>query len=697
MNTQVSDLFVQSRQFTQSGQLEEAARIYNQILALEPDNPVAHVELGMIALKRGQQELAIDCFSKAIEIDPNQPDSHNILGIALSKAGDLPAGAHCFRQAIELGAGNALVHSNLGSNYKDQGKWVEAVACYRKAISLDPQYLGAYVNLGELLRHHGELDAAAEIYRQALSIDPDLVKIQSGLASTLHDMRNYHEAATIFKKIAANHPDFPGVHNDLGVALMNIGNFGEAIASFKTAIVKTPNFAFAHNNLGGALMAQNELDAGIVCFRKALQIDPNYSRVHSNILLTMNYLSGATQEQIYEEALRYDAQHAKGLLQFQPSFHNSKEKDRVLRIGYVSPDFRSHSVAHFTRALLGAHSRDRVEVFCYANVMKQDQITADFEMQADHWLSIVGLKNEDVADRIRSDQIDILIDLSGHTGNSRLLVFAYKPAPIQVSWLGYPNTTGIACVDYRLTDSVADPQGAADRLHTEKLIRLPQGFLCYQEDDPNPAVSAPPCLERGYVTFGSFNHLPKITSDVVGVWSTILKLIPNSRLVLKSGPLLDENISVKCRNMFVDRGISRDRLDLFGGQPSREEHLGMYSRIDIGLDPFPYNGTTTTCEALWMGVPVICLRGDRHAARVGASIMHHAGLPELVADSRDEYIDLARTFAGDMQRLAKLRNTLRRKMRESVLMDLPLFTETLESAYRKMWIAWCESPERRSV
>jgi protein O-GlcNAc transferase len=322
--------------------------------------------------------------------------------------------------------------------------------------------------------------------------------------------------------------------------------------------------------------------------------------------------------------------------------------------------------------------------------MKQDAISDVFKVRADHWLSIVGMTDEAVATRIRGDRIDILVDLAGHTANGRPLVFARKPAPVQVNWLGYPNTTGLKTMDYRLTDAVANPPGDADRLHTEELIRLPHGFLCYQTDDPNPTVSPPPCLERGYVTFGSFNHLPKLNPEVIRVWSGILKSLPESRLVLKSGPLADASTRALYLKKFADHGIPADRVDLIGRRPSRMEHLQTYSQIDICLDPFPYNGTTTTFEALWMGVPVICLRGDRHAGRVGASIMHHLGLPEHIAETEEEYIDLAKKLAGDTDRLDALRNDLRTRLHESVLMNIPLFTEALEQAYRQMWTAWCD-------
>jgi predicted O-linked N-acetylglucosamine transferase (SPINDLY family) len=398
-----------------------------------------------------------------------------------------------------------------------------------------------------------------------------------------------------------------------------------------------------------------------------------------------------TQKRLYQESLQFDLRQARRLLKQPPVFGNTRDRQRVLRVGYVSPDFREHSVAHFTRKLIGSHNREKVEVTCYADVMKPDGFTREFEAQADHWLSLVGMDDEAVAERIRQDGIDILVDLAGHTSDNRLLVFARRPAPVQVTWLGYPNTTGMRAMDYRLTDAVADPPGEADKTHTEKLIRLEHGFLCYQTDEPVPEVAPPPCLQQGHVTFGSFNTTKKVTADVIRVWSQILKAVPGARLLLKSESLQDEAARARLRKAFGERGVAEDRLELHGGFPGRDEHMGLYSTVDVGLDPFPYNGTTTTCEALWMGLPVVCLRGDRHAGRVGASIMHRIGLDELVAGSKDDYAALAQALAADTGRLAELRSGMRARMRASPLMDVRLFAETLESAYRQMWITWCDS------
>lgn len=639
----------------QSGQPEAAQNKCEQILALEPDNPAAHFELGRIALKLDQHETAIERISRAIEFD----------------------------------SGNWVFHNVLGEVHVRHGNWPAATRCFRRAVALDPDDPAAYINLGGVLIRQHELPAAANALHKALSINPDAANVQHNLALTLHQLGDDQEAAALFTRLAAHRPDFREVHYNLGVVLTKLERFDEAVTSYRQALKWQPDFAAIHNNLGSLLTALNDPNGAISCYRNALVHQPNHAQAYSNLLMTLNYLPQLSQHEMYLAAKKFEADHASDLSPRQTDFHHSAEAEKKLRIGYLSSDFRTHSVAWFIRNLPDAHQRNRIEVFCYANVAEADAMTGEIEAQTDHWLSIAGMRDADVVDRIKADQIDILIDLGGHTGNNRLLVFARRPAPVQVTWLGYPNTTGMAHMDYRLTDAIADPPGETDNLYSEQLVRLPHGFLCYQPDQAGPDVVDPPCLKQGHITFGSFNNYPKLTPDVIRVWSKILHQSPGSRLILKSRAMLGEKTRERCALQFAEHGISPERVDLLATVPTRKEHLALYSKIDIGLDPFPYNGTTTTCEALLMGVPVIALHGDRHAGRVGASIMSRAGLSELIAANEAEYISLAKELAGDRQKLVKMRKELRPQMLESELMDLTLFTESLEHAYREMWLTWC--------
>ncbi len=655
MSTRVADLLTQCRECSQSGRLETAAEKCHQVLALEPDNAAAHFELGIIALKMDQYDAARNYLSRAVTLDGDQWAFHHALGHVCRHLGDLPL----------------------------------AVRCFRRAIALNPACFEAFRDLGQVLIQQKNLATAADMLRKAVSIRPDAPNAQISLALTLDQLGNSIEAAGIFSRLAASRPDVPELHYNLGVVLAKVGEFDRAISSYRKAITGRPDYAVAYNNLGTILTAVGDCEGAIACYRRALLHQPDDAQARSNLLMTLNYLPGTSQSEIYAETLQFEAKHAGRFSPYRLDFRNSRERQRVLKIGYVSSEFKVHSVAHFVRKLIAAHRRDRVEVFCYANVTNPDEMTHEIQAKADHWLSIIGMPDESVVERIRADQIDILVDLSGHTADNRLLVFACRPAPVQVSWLGYPNTTGMRAMDYRLTDAIADPTGDADRLHSEKLIRLRHGFLCYQTDEPRRTIGDPPCLGQGHITYGSFNNFPKITPDVMRSWSAILKLTPDSRLILKSRAMFDEQTRLRCLNAFGEQGIRPDRLDLLALTATREEHLETYARVDIGLDTYPYNGTTTTCEALWMGVPVITLRGDRHAGRVGASIMHHAGLPELIAENETGYVNLAQQLASDTARLSTFRHGLRTQMLQSPLMNVPLFTESLEQAYRQMWIRWC--------
>jgi predicted O-linked N-acetylglucosamine transferase (SPINDLY family) len=335
----------------------------------------------------------------------------------------------------------------------------------------------------------------------------------------------------------------------------------------------------------------------------------------------LNYCADIEPTDVLAEHRRWSEQHTASLANDRQPHANSPDPNRRLRIGYLSPDFCRHSVAFFIESLLAAHDRSAFEILCYANVSQTDIITERLQGLADKWRDIVHLSDQQVAELVRADAVDILVDLVGHTVNNRLLVFARKPAPVQISYLGYPNTTGLSTIDYRLTDAWADPPGRADRFHTETLVRLQGGFLCYQPWPGTPEVSPLPALTSGHITFASFNNATKVNPEVIALWSKILRLLPNARLIMKALQLGDIGTRQRFAQLFEQNGVSMERVELLGWASSTAEHLELYNRVDIGLDPFPYNGTTTTCEALWMGVPVIVLAGNTHAARVGVSLL----------------------------------------------------------------------------
>ena len=501
-------------------------------------------------------------------------------------------------------------------------------------------------------------------------------------------MGRYEDALRYYLKALELKPADSQIHANLGVALLDLGRATEAVSAFKTALELNPANAGAARNLGNAYLRQGRGAAALDSYRDALQKDPADRLTHSNLLCALNNAPEYAPAHLADLARDWWRQHGHGI-QINNEFSNPVDPNRRLRVGYVSPDFRQHSVSYFFAPLLQAHNRGQVDVFCYGDVPRSDRITRRLRDQADHWRDIVGLSDGAVYEQIRNDQVDILVDLAGHTSGNRLAVFARRPAPIQVTWLGYPNTTGIPAIHYRFTDAVADPPGDADRFYSEELIRLPHGFLCYQPPDACPDVSPLPALSTGRVTFGSFNNIAKINTAVIRTWAAVLRAVPRAQLLLKSKQLGDKSVRTRLRKLFAREGILREQLEMLPFALSTSEHMAVYHRVDAALDTFPYNGTTTTCEALWMGVPVITLLGDRHAARVGASLLTRIGCPELIAATEQAYVEQAVRLASDLKTLSNRRKGLRARLRSSPLCDSAGFAAGLEDVYQQLWGKWC--------
>jgi protein O-GlcNAc transferase len=516
-------------------------------------------------------------------------------------------------------------------------------------VALKPDYAEAHYNFGIILQKLDRLDEAEASYKQAIALKP-----------------GYAEA-----------------HNNLGITLQKLDRLDEAEASYRQGIGLKPDYAEAHSNLGNTLKELGRLDEAVASYNQAIDFKIDFLDAYNNKNFCLNYFASGSPLFIFEQHLEFGKQF--GGLQTEPLFsprNNIREKNQ-LRVGYVSGDFRQHSVAYFFEPLLQHHNSNVVETFCYYNNAPVDEMTERLMATSDHWRSIERMTDSDVADLIRNDKIDILVDLSGHTAKNRLLVFAQKPAPIQVTWLGYVNTTGLSEIDYRFTDLIADPIGEADELHSETLVRLANGFQCYKGNKAVYSNSELPFKRRGHITFGSFNNLIKVTPEVIKVWSNILNEVPTSRLLLKGSQT--NYLKNYHLELFKQEGITADRLEYHGRLPSMDDHLELYNAIDIGLDPFPFNGATTTCEALWMGVPVITLLGDRHVGRVGASILTNVGLTDFIAQDIDGYIQLAVEMAAKTNYLKEIREGLRERMQRAPLCDGRSFASDVESAYQDMW------------
>jgi predicted O-linked N-acetylglucosamine transferase (SPINDLY family) len=602
--------------------------------------------------------------------------------------GDVRAALPLLEQAVSLEPGEAPYWHALGAACLELEMFDAAERCCRKAVELDPRHAKALANLGAVLQRQGAYAEAVQRYRDAVAADPELGQAWFNLGTLLLNQGRHAQAVEPLETAVRLDPARADWHTGLGSAYDRSGHPLEAIDSFQTALGLDPALAAAHEGLAICRVNIGEVDAALPSFRRALEIDPAGRSAYSNMLFALNYRLGADPEAVFREHVAFGDRYGTG---FERTPHaNMPDPDRALRVGYVSPDFRSHAVAHFILPVLTHHDRLRFQVFCYSDVELEDPITTQLRACAQTWRRSTWQDNKQLAAQVVDDGIDILVDLAGHTsGGQRMLLFASRPAPVQVSWLGYPNTTGLAAMDYRLTDAIADPEGESDRFHTETLVRLPAGFLCYGPPADSPPVAEPPSVRAGHVTFGSFNNLSKLTPSVIALWAQLLDRCPGARLALKSFGLAGESVRQALRERFAVHGIASERLEIYGPEPSFAGHLGRYGAIDIALDTFPYNGTTTTCEALWMGVPVVTLAGRTHVSRVSSSILHRVGLDELVASTREGYLATAAGLARDCARLAELRESMRARLRTSPLLEAASFTAHVESAYREMWRRWC--------
>ncbi len=543
-----------------------------------------------------------------------------------------------------------MAHALRGDALARLGRMDQAIVAYQRTVQLNPDNADVYESLGRALRHNERLQEAAAAYLAALKLDPNRA----------------------------------AVHSNLGEVYRAGRQLGPAIASFRKALELDPNLSEAHSNYATVLASLGDHQAAMDHFRQAQALNPDNLPGHSSLLMELNYFPPQDPKEILTEHVRWYERHAAHLAPATSSLPaiNVNEKS-LLRIGYVSADLRTHPIAFFLEPLLREHDRSRFSIICYSDTRPVDAVTERLRRYPLQWRDAIGLSDEQLAEQIRADGIDILFDLAGHTGRNRLLTFARKPAPIQVTYMGYPNTTGMATMDYRIADAITDPQRtlpSPDDLHVEKLIRLPHCFLCYQPFVDAPPVNELPARSTARITFGSFNKFAKLSQQTMAAWRQILDRIPNSRLRIKSASGSDSDSLAITRQVLERNGLPAERIHILGIERGFREHLANYHQIDIALDSFPYNGTTTTCEALWMGVPVITLEGQTHVARVGASLLSNANLPELVANTEQLYVDLAVALANDLPRLTRYRSTLRDHLAQSPLLDAVSFTREFEAA-----------------
>jgi protein O-GlcNAc transferase len=713
--------FEQALQHHQAGRLAEAEPLYKQALNLNPEHPDALHLLGVLYSQSGRHDEAIDLIGQAIAVK-DSPIFHNNLGMAYKNTGRFAEAEASFRRALALKADDPGAHFNLGCVLGDTDRREEAVAEFKRAVELAPGYAEALHNLGSVLQELKKPEEAEDAYRRALAVNPDYAEACNNLAVVLKEQGNLEEAVSFYEHAVRINPDFMAAWNNLAHALKRQGKLKEATAAYQRTIALDPKNADTYNDLGVAWKERGFLDEAILCYEKAIELDPKHSSAYtnlanafreqgrmadaiecyrraiketpsasyySNLLLSMVYASFISPEDIADTAREF-GERLCDPVQRRQSHANTREPERKLRIGYISADFCYHAVNYFFEPLLRAHDRQNFEIFGYSQTRKHDFVTERLKQRFDHWREIWGVEDEDVADMIEADKIDILVDITGHTGYNRLLVFAHKPAPVQVTWLGFPATTGVKAIDYRITDNYAEPAGMTEHLNVEKLWHLPTVFACYGSYDKNPEViDHPPFEDNGYITFGCFNFFAKVTDEVLQTWSRIMAQVPDSRLLLEINGITSPVFRPQVEARLKAAGIPLERVILEPRKAANQYVL--YNRLDIALDPFPCAGGTTSFDTMWMGVPLVTLAGKHFVSRMGVTINTNAGMPELVAQNTDEYVRIASELALDRARLKALRHNLRSRVEKSPLMDNAAFARNMEAAYREMWRTWCRT------
>jgi len=712
----------------QVGKLELAIGLISQAIRLDGRQPTFHARLGESFRVAGRVSEAIDCYRQALKLNGRHAEFHNALGTLLQSQGDLPAAIACYRQATALKSDYFAPWYNQGLAHQQRGDFDEAAHAFGEAVRIEPQHFEATIAWAGMLQAAGKTEQALAQFNKLAITHPDSPQVECAIGAGHQAMGNHTAAMACYLKAIELAPNFAEAHYNLGTSLQSAGNDADAARAYRRATELNPQLGPAWSNLANALVGvmlpdqaveaarkaqelqprshsvmgnlaaalqlQGDMPGAIAAYRAAVELHPGDFPNHSNLLYTLNFSPEVEAQSLYEEHLRWARRHAEPLTAAAAPHTKARDPEKRLRVGYVSAHFKTHAVAFFLEPLIAGHDRAQVELFCYCDVLQPDEVTARFQKLVDGWRDVTGLTDDEVAATIRSDEIDILVDAAGHIGGNRLLVFARKPAPVQVTYLGYQNTTGMTAMDYRLTDGHADPPGTTDRFYTEKLVRLPEAFFVYQPPADAPPVGSLPAERNGFVTFASLNNIPKLTPQNFRVWAAVLARVPGSRLLVLDyeGGVFERNI----REMLAREGIDGGRVQVVGKRP-RHEYLELHNEIDLALDSFPFNGHTTVCDALWMGVPSIMLEGDCYASRFGGSTLLGVGLGELIARSDGDYVELAVALAQNRERLGELRRTLRDRFRASPLVDVQRFAAQVEQAYRDMWRAWCATGSTASA
>lgn len=694
------------------GQLDDAESAYRRALRLDPTLAETHVSLGVAVRAQGKPKDAIIHYQRALGIKPalfeayvnlenaasasgarathcdwlhrfiaDHPDcaeAQFFLGKSLFELGEREEALDCFRAAAELQPEFYEAQAMLGEALASGTRFRAAVVCFRRAAEIRSSDPEAQYNLGIALRNDGDGPGAIAALQRAVTLRPDYADAHRSLTLGLMDLGQYAEAVRHGREVARLEPDKALAHMTEGLAFHSAGLVTEAIDAFRRGLERDPRHFETHTNLGNALLLERRYAEAVESYRAAAAVRPNQPLPQQNLVFALNYVAGLSAEEVIREHREFGARVAEIVPRLPPATPEPYDRARPLRVALLSPDFKNHSVSYFIEPFIARHDRARIQLTCYSNVRFEDAVSQRLRGYGVDWVNVFTLSDVELTRRIRDDRIDILIDLAGHTSGNRAGVLALKPAPVQMIYLGYPTITGLQTVDYRITDGAVDPPGA-EAPDTERPLRLPGSYFCYRPG-AEPPIADPPCAREGAVTFGSFNNLPKVSASTVRLWSRVLHALPESQLFVKTRALNDAAVRAKILDDFGIEGIPAERLRLSGWSATGTEHFAAYNSVDVALDCHPYNGATTTCEALWMGVPVVSLAGRTHASRMGLSILTAAGLAELAVADEEGFVARCAALAGDRERLRELRSGMRERLRASPLMDEAAHTRALEDA-----------------
>lgn len=653
-------LYIEGLKSYQKNDLTGAEKAFREILSINPRHAESMHMMAAIGYDVGRYDMAEELMGIALSEDPN----------------------------------NADFWFTLGNIYAKQNRLEDALQTYSKATKINPKHLGALHNIARICRDQGAsfrnrnmFDAAIYHYKLVLEIRPN-EDDYSSLGYIYYQLGRYEDAVQSAKEHTKKYPRSAKAYDNVAVCYDYLGEYEEAYQYNQRAIKLDPKDPIIHANMASTLKSLGRLDEAVSLIRKSLSLAQEKAYYYSNLILTMLYASSVSAKQLYEESCEFGKKVADPLIRNRP-FLNDRAPTRKLRIGYVSPDFRRHAVAYFLPPIF-MRDENNFEIFAYSKVELEDAVTENIKGYFDHWRDIKRMSDDAAADLIENDRIDILVDLAGHTANNGLMIFARKPAPVQVTWLGYTATTGMKAIDYRLTDIHAEPVSLTEHLNTETLWRMPDIFAAYSAKENSPAViDHPPFEDNGYVTFGCFNNFTKVTDPVLEIWAKIMENVPEARLMLEITGIQSKKIRSDVEKRLAKHGLPLDRVILETRKP--ENQYALYNKIDIALDPFPAVGGTTSMDTLWMGVPFVTLAGEHFGSRMGVSILTSAGLQELIAENKEEYVCIASSLANDHARLKDMRHNLRDRFAASPAMDKEKFARNLHAAYRHMWQKWVEA------